>query len=131
MAVIQLLFTLLLITTGIEEISKEAIIAIQEAEEDGADVSTLIDRFNYLQTVDDCDEGCINEYNSIIKEAKALKSFVSSKAIMDYIFIFGIYMPIIAFSLSSLIIYMYDLLKRFKLKRFMMMEIEYRDDKNA
>ncbi len=127
---LQLLFAILLITSSLEGISKEAIIAILEAESYDVDVSTLIERFNYLQNLDNCNQECIDEYNSIIEDANNLKNTTRSKMINNYIFIFGIYIPIIAFLSSLLIIYIYDYINKFNLDRFMRMEIEYNDKHN-
>ncbi len=119
---------------NVDVVTNLAIESIKDAEKNGADVSELIGRFNKANSLlmDECDEACMTNYNSmlesIINDAKILKEKNNEQRMMTSILVFGIYVPITVLGLSIVVVYIYNFVEEYNIRKFMNMEIEYKDD---
>ena len=111
--------------------------AIHDAEDSGADVSTLVDQFNIaidqLRSAEGPDYGscgsyehCVDNANqifaSIVNDAKELGQNAEMKHYENVLKML-IYAVIIAFALSSLGVYLYGRYRSSELRRFLEMEV--------
>jgi hypothetical protein len=117
---------------------------IQDAERNGADISTLTEKFNtalglieqantsnYVTCFgyDNCLDSAITIFNSISKDSVILKDEANRLSGYKNVIVMGICLPLIAFFSLLLIFYLYKTWKSFQKDKFLNMQIKERREK--
>ena len=117
---------------------------IQDAERSGADISTLIEKFNaavgLMQQAntnnyatcfgyDSCLDSAVSIFNSIIKDSIFLKDEAIRQSGYKNVTVMGIYLPLMAFFSLLFAFYLYKTWKSFQRERFLNMQIKEMRDK--
>ena len=124
--------------------ANQALNKIKEAENSGADVSLLIQKFNealdFLRQArtsefksclayEACIKNALNTFSSISNDSLILQEETKRASSYENILVLGIYIPIAAFLALLSIFYIYYLWKLFEEKKFLNREIKRNQEK--
>jgi len=119
----------------------QALRSIKNADESGADVSGLIDRFNVAidlqQQAEKNDSTACNSYDAcliqsndmllaIVDDASSLRNQATANKEAANVMTFTVYLPVSSFVLSVLLVVMHRLWKSRRVKKFQEMDIHQR-----
>jgi hypothetical protein len=120
----------------------QALKSINEASAEGADVSVLVERFNYALnflreaeisdtkncSYDECVPRANEIFMSIIDDATILKEKAKEVSVHERMLTFILFAPLSAFTASILGIYSYIAWKSYQMKKFLNMEIREKEN---
>lgn len=97
--------------------------SIVEAERAGVDTTDLVNRFNEVLNMSDCQE-CIDTIKQRLAEiendAKVLKNNAIERDKLNTILAYTVYAPIAAFIVALASLYVYDMMQAYKVQRLNM-----------
>ncbi len=117
---------------------------IQDAERNGAEIYTLIEKFNTALGLieqantskyatcfgyDNCLDSATTIFNSISKDSVILKDEANRLSSYTNVIVMGIYLPLITFFSLLFIFYLYKTWKSFQKDKFLNMQIKERREK--